>query len=166
MWRINSCLRRIYKKPTQTCSTLWKRSVVSAELLIVDVGEGDHGRLWLQSNTLTVDSEQEKTRQKHFINLIPSENFTSQAVLDALGSPMQSELVLRHAAAFLSNVVPCKINTRRDIPEHDTMAETSSSTRQNGSVRSEPWTHSASTRRNGVSTYKVRLDNDRAKACR
>jgi glycine hydroxymethyltransferase len=30
-------------------------------------------------------------RQKHFINLIPSENFTSQAVLDALGSPMQSE---------------------------------------------------------------------------
>lgn len=29
-------------------------------------------------------------RQKHFINLIPSENFTSQAVLDALGSVMQS----------------------------------------------------------------------------
>ena len=34
--------------------------------------------------------EQEKRRQKHFINLIPSENFTSQAVLDALGSIMQS----------------------------------------------------------------------------
>lgn len=33
---------------------------------------------------------QEKNRQKHFINLIPSENFTSQAVLDALGSVMQS----------------------------------------------------------------------------
>lgn len=33
---------------------------------------------------------QEKRRQKHFINLIPSENFTSQAVLDALGSIMQS----------------------------------------------------------------------------
>jgi glycine/serine hydroxymethyltransferase len=33
---------------------------------------------------------QEKRRQKHFINLIPSENFTSQAVLDALGSVMQS----------------------------------------------------------------------------
>lgn len=33
---------------------------------------------------------QEKLRQKHFINLIPSENFTSQAVLDALGSVMQS----------------------------------------------------------------------------
>lgn len=35
--------------------------------------------------------EQEKKRQKHFINLIPSENFTSQAVLDALGSVMQSK---------------------------------------------------------------------------
>ena len=34
--------------------------------------------------------EKEKIRQKQFINLIPSENFTSQAVLDALGSPMQS----------------------------------------------------------------------------
>ena len=39
---------------------------------------------------LTGMSAQEKKRQKHFINLIPSENFTSQAVLDALGSPMQS----------------------------------------------------------------------------
>lgn len=36
------------------------------------------------------DPKQEKIRQKQFINLIPSENFTSQAVLDALGSPMQS----------------------------------------------------------------------------
>ncbi|KAJ2971272.1 hypothetical protein NQ176_g7775 [Zarea fungicola] len=35
--------------------------------------------------------EKEKTRQKHFINLIPSENFTSQAVLDALGSVMQNK---------------------------------------------------------------------------
>lgn len=33
----------------------------------------------------------EKRRQKHFINLIPSENFTSQAVLDALGSVMQNK---------------------------------------------------------------------------
>jgi hypothetical protein len=39
---------------------------------------------------LTILSLQEKNRQKHFINLIPSENFTSQAVLDALGSVMQS----------------------------------------------------------------------------
>ncbi|KAM5352166.1 hypothetical protein ACJ41O_004889 [Fusarium nematophilum] len=35
--------------------------------------------------------EKEKARQKHFINLIPSENFTSQAVLDALGSVMQNK---------------------------------------------------------------------------
>ncbi|RFU79539.1 serine hydroxymethyltransferase [Trichoderma arundinaceum] len=35
--------------------------------------------------------EREKNRQKHFINLIPSENFTSQAVLDALGSVMQNK---------------------------------------------------------------------------
>ncbi|KXL45407.1 hypothetical protein M433DRAFT_4539 [Acidomyces richmondensis BFW] len=33
----------------------------------------------------------EKRRQKNFVNLIPSENFTSQAVLDALGSVMQNK---------------------------------------------------------------------------
>lgn len=38
--------------------------------------------------------QKEKRRQKHFINLIPSENFTSQAVLDALGSVMQSKKML------------------------------------------------------------------------
>lgn len=43
----------------------------------------------VRNQTLTI--EQEKRRQKHFINLIPSENFTSQAVLDALGSVMQSK---------------------------------------------------------------------------
>ena len=35
-------------------------------------------------------AEQEKKRQRVFINLIPSENFTSQSVLEALGSVMQS----------------------------------------------------------------------------
>jgi glycine/serine hydroxymethyltransferase len=44
----------------------------------------------LSSTPLDTDRTQEKRRQKHFINLIPSENFTSQAVLDALGSVMQS----------------------------------------------------------------------------
>ena len=44
----------------------------------------------LACTKLTTRAKQEKTRQKHFINLIPSENFTSQAVLDALGSVMQS----------------------------------------------------------------------------
>lgn len=38
--------------------------------------------------------QKEKQRQRHFINLIPSENFTSLAVLDALGSVMQSESIL------------------------------------------------------------------------
>ncbi|PKS07430.1 hypothetical protein jhhlp_006033 [Lomentospora prolificans] len=33
----------------------------------------------------------EENRQKHFINLIPSENFTSKAVLEALGSVMQNK---------------------------------------------------------------------------
>lgn len=44
------------------------------------------------SRVLAYTKRQEKRRQKHFINLIPSENFTSQAVLDALGSVMQSML--------------------------------------------------------------------------
>lgn len=35
--------------------------------------------------------QKERKRQKQFINLIPSENFTSQAVLDALGSVMQNK---------------------------------------------------------------------------
>jgi glycine/serine hydroxymethyltransferase len=52
---------------------------------------------WVIKTILTVQVLiyviQEKHRQKHFINLIPSENFTSQAVLDALGSVMQSKLL-------------------------------------------------------------------------
>lgn len=43
-----------------------------------------------QAQKLRSNTVQETRRQKHFINLIPSENFTSQAVLDALGSVMQS----------------------------------------------------------------------------
>ena len=34
---------------------------------------------------------QEEKRQRHFINLIPSENFTSKAVLSTLGSVMQNK---------------------------------------------------------------------------
>ncbi|TGZ76508.1 SHMT-domain-containing protein [Ascodesmis nigricans] len=51
----------------------------------------------LQSHLSTADPEvdailqHEKQRQKTQINLIASENFTSQAVLDALGSPMQNK---------------------------------------------------------------------------
>lgn len=43
--------------------------------------------------------QKEKRRQKHFINLIPSENFTSQAVLDALGSVMQNKYSEGYPAA-------------------------------------------------------------------
>lgn len=39
--------------------------------------------------------QRETKRQQHFINLIPSENFTSRAVLDALGSVMQSNSSFR-----------------------------------------------------------------------
>ena len=35
--------------------------------------------------------KREEKRQRHFINLIPSENFTSKAVLNALGSEMQNK---------------------------------------------------------------------------
>ncbi|KZF21432.1 serine hydroxymethyltransferas-like protein [Xylona heveae TC161] len=69
------------------------------------------GRRWRGMQTMSTDAQQklvsahldeadpeidailqrEKSRQKHFINLIPSENFTSQAVLDALGSVMQNK---------------------------------------------------------------------------
>lgn len=34
---------------------------------------------------------QEEKRQRNFINLIPSENFTSKAVLNTLGSVMQNK---------------------------------------------------------------------------
>ncbi|ESA42065.1 SHMT-domain-containing protein [Neurospora crassa] len=57
----------------------------------------DNQQKMLASHLQTADPvmydiiEKEKQRQKQFINLIPSENFTSQAVLDALGSPMQNK---------------------------------------------------------------------------
>jgi len=47
--------------------------------------------------------QKEKRRQKHFINLIPSENFTSQAVLDALGSVMQSRIMLSGTSKYHKN---------------------------------------------------------------
>ncbi|KAL2827306.1 serine hydroxymethyltransferase-domain-containing protein [Aspergillus pseudoustus] len=47
---------------------------------------------WHQADpTVYTILQKEKKRQQHFINLIPSENFTSQAVLDALGSVMQNK---------------------------------------------------------------------------
>lgn len=61
-------------------------------------GDTQDGQLRLLSASLEESDpeafnilQKEKNRQKHFINLIPSENFTSQAVLDALGSVMQNK---------------------------------------------------------------------------
>lgn len=48
---------------------------------------------------------QEKRRQKHFINLIPSENFTSKAVLDMLGSVMQSGSIPTHQHSSVSSPI-------------------------------------------------------------
>ncbi|KAF2417100.1 mitochondrial serine hydroxymethyltransferase [Tothia fuscella] len=66
-------------------STQWRGESTDAQqkLLSVHLKEGDP--------TVYSIIEKEKNRQKHFINLIPSENFTSQSVLDALGSVMQNK---------------------------------------------------------------------------
>lgn len=77
---------------------LISRQMLSAHLqqadpIMYDIIEKVRHGLLLATDRANADSvpvEQEKVRQKQFINLIPSENFTSQAVLDALGSPMQS----------------------------------------------------------------------------
>jgi len=49
------------------------------------------GRLQDVDPTVYEIVQNETRRQKQFVNLIPSENFTSQAVLDALGSIMQNK---------------------------------------------------------------------------
>jgi hypothetical protein len=98
--------------------------------------------------------EKEKNRQKHFINLIPSENFTSQAVLDALGSVMQSMLYKSkyHTDTARTNFTR-QINTRRGTPAHDTTEATNSSTNPNAYARREPSKRLAWTRMNGVSMF-------------
>lgn len=101
---------------------------------------------------------QEKHRQQHFINLIPSENFTSQAVLDALGSVMQSMafrfplLVLRsiHLTQYMQISIP------RAIQVLGITGETDTSTRQRDYVRNEHSPHSTLTPKNGVSMFNVR----------
>ncbi|MCJ1297900.1 glycine hydroxymethyltransferase shm1 [Hypocenomyce scalaris] len=55
------------------------------------LGEPAHATLEEADPTMYEILQKEKRRQKHFINLIPSENFTSQAVLDTLGSVMQNK---------------------------------------------------------------------------
>src|SRR5271163_1790867 len=82
----------------------------------------------LCSTRLDTDNLQEKRRQKHFINLIPSENFTSQAVLEALGSVMQSTYQAR--TWHESYLTSCQTNTLKAIQEHDIMVEMNSSMKQ------------------------------------
>jgi hypothetical protein len=87
------------------------------------------------SGKLTELDRQEKNRQKHFINLIPSENFTSQAVLDALGSVMQSMSCAPSHTTKTDKLA--QTSTRRDTQAQDTTAATSTLTRQSGYVRKE-----------------------------
>jgi hypothetical protein len=84
---------------------------------------------------LTTLPQQEKNRQKHFINLIPSENFTSQAVLDALGSVMQSMLCAPNHTTQTDSSAQTSI--LKGIPAHDTTAATSTSTQRSGCVKNE-----------------------------
>ncbi|KAL4819016.1 serine hydroxymethyltransferase-domain-containing protein [Aspergillus spinulosporus] len=81
---------RLLPRPVTACppSLQWQRMVSSSRdgqqsLLTAPLEQADPSVY----NIL----QKEKKRQQHFINLIPSENFTSQAVLDALGSVMQNK---------------------------------------------------------------------------
>lgn len=110
---------------------------------------------------LTSFAIKEKKRQKHFINLIPSENFTSQAVLDALGSVMQSTtgsswltlpfLVWGYPAADSFR----QTSTRRATPELGTTEAMSLSTRPSVYARLVLSRPLASTLSCGVSMFSV-----------
>lgn len=78
------------------------RSVVSAVRLFssksnVAAAIGTKGQTLLSQHVQEVDPEMhkilegERSRQKHSITLIPSENFTSKSVMDLLGSEMQNK---------------------------------------------------------------------------
>lgn len=92
---------------------------------------------------------QEKKRQKHFINLIPSENFTSQAVLDALGSVMQSQSNIP-TYVRCAQLISYQTSIQRVIPVPDTTEEMSTSTSRRGYVNSVPWRPSGSIPKNGA----------------
>ena len=79
-------------------------------------------------------------RQKEFINLIPSENFTSQAVLEALGSVMQSQLACE-SNGFRVDIGFYQINIPKDIRVLDIMAAMNSLTRLKLSARKGHWKH-------------------------
>jgi len=100
-----------------------------------DLSNTAKGTFLAVPNIYAANNRQEKRRQKHFINLIPSENFTSQAVLDALGSVMQSPFAFRvHASAC--NLTIAQINIQKDILEQDITAVMSTLTNRSDSARS------------------------------
>lgn len=89
-----------------------RRASTSASADIGNTTHGadtDAGQKLLSAHLRTADPavydiiEKEKNRQKHSINLIPSENFTSQAVLDALGSVMQSGILFQCKMRTMGN---------------------------------------------------------------
>ncbi|KAI4104451.1 MAG: hypothetical protein L6R37_003270 [Teloschistes peruensis] len=87
--RLTNVTLRHKAKPSRPWQCCGRRGMASMsadsqhKLLAADLEEADP--------TVYEILQREKRRQKHFINLIPSENFTSQAVLDALGSVMQNK---------------------------------------------------------------------------
>ena len=87
MASVAGCGIDVSRKPAQGVIPLWTRiiefSTDCSQLLAANLKEADPAVYSIL--------QKEERRQKHFINLIPSENFTSQAVLDALGSVMQSK---------------------------------------------------------------------------
>ena len=80
---------------------------------------------------------QEKRRQQHFINLIPSENFTSQAVLDALGSVMQSMLRRIMHLKTETKAKHRQINIQKVIQENVITEAMSTSMKQSDFVKRE-----------------------------
>ena len=104
-------------KVEQALAHLTSINANTEQLLSVDLEHGDPAVYQILQNvniTLLYNlklelvclhhTSQEKRRQKHFINLIPSENFTSQAVLDALGSVMQSRFGVSKCGKTIANL--------------------------------------------------------------
>ncbi|OJJ50474.1 hypothetical protein ASPZODRAFT_147985 [Penicilliopsis zonata CBS 506.65] len=93
---LNRCARHVSRLTPATSSRAAITARSWAQLRHVSSSSDEHHGV-LSASLKEADPtvyqivQKEKKRQKHFINLIPSENFTSQAVLDALGSVMQNK---------------------------------------------------------------------------
>ncbi|RUS23371.1 serine hydroxymethyltransferase-domain-containing protein [Endogone sp. FLAS-F59071] len=89
-------LRTILRSPALTAALSTSRSVATLTLkraYVFPAGQKEHLNQHLVENDPEVYNiiEKEKKRQRDSIVLIPSENFTSRAVMDALGSVMQNK---------------------------------------------------------------------------